>query len=333
MRAMVVHATGLAENSPLVLEEVPVPEPGAGEVRLRVSRCGVCHTDLHIVEGDLTPHLRPVIPGHQVVGYVDAVGTGVRSLKPGDRVGVPWLYSTCGKCIFCLHGQENLCERAQFTGYDVNGGYAEYMVAREEFVCALPTTFSDDNAAPLLCAGIIGYRAYRLSGARPGDRIGLYGFGASGHITLQFARHLGCEVFVFTRAEAHRQLARELGAARVAAAGEPFPGKLDSAIIFAPAGQLVIDALRALRKGGTVALAGITMSAIPQMDYADLYHERVIRSVANSTRQDAREFLDLAADVPIITEVETFALEQANEALTAMKHSKLRGAGVLTINA
>lgn len=329
---MVLHQTAAIESRPLALEQVSRPDPEAGQVRLQTSYCAVCHTDLHIVEGDLVPHLRPVIPGHQIVGYIDAVGEGVHRWKAGDRVGVPWLHSTCGKCMFCLHGQENLCDRAEFTGYDVNGGFAEYVIAEESFVYDLPSNFDDERAAPLLCAGIIGYRAFRLSGAQRGDRVGMYGFGASAHITLQIAQYLGCEVFVFTRAETHKQLARELGAHWVGAAGDQIPGKLDSAIMFAPAGPLVIDALKALRKGGTVALAGITMSAIPQMDYADLYDERVIRSVANSTRQDAREFLDLAGEVPVVTDVQTFPLEQANEAIDAMKHSRLRGAAVLKIS-
>lgn len=331
MRAMVLRENSAAENGPLSLEDIAVPEPGIGNIRIRITRCGVCHTDLHIVEGDLVPHLQPVVPGHQVVGYVDAVGEGVHRIKAGDRVGVPWLHSTCGKCKFCLTGMENLCDSAQLTGYDTNGGYAEYMVAPEDFVYEIPSTFTDDKAAPLLCAGIIGYRAYKLSGAKKSDRLGLYGFGASAHLTLQLARHLGCEVYVFTRAEAHRELARELGAHWVGAAGDAIDRQLDAAIIFAPAGQLVIEALRALRKGGTVALAGITMSPVPEINYADLYHERVIRSVANSTRQDAREFLDLAAEVPVRTEVDAFPLERANEALSAMKHSRLRGAAVLEV--
>jgi propanol-preferring alcohol dehydrogenase len=331
MRAMVLDQPGPAEQDPLAARDIAAPSPGPGEVRLRVRCCGLCHTDLHTVEGDLAlPHL-PVVPGHQIVGIVDALGPGVTAFREGDRVGVPWLYSTCGECQYCRKGLENLCENARFTGLHVNGGYAEQTVVGESFAYALPAGFSDEHAAPLLCAGIIGYRSFRLSGVRPGERLGLYGFGASAHIVIQFARHLGCEVYVFTRTESHRQLAQQLGAAWVGGAQERPPQLLDAAIIFAPAGALVIDALRALRKGGVVALAGITMSPVPQIDYADLYHERVVRSVANSTRQDAREFLQLAAAVPVRTEVEIFPLEQANQALQALKHSRIQGAGVLKI--
>jgi propanol-preferring alcohol dehydrogenase len=266
-----------------------------------------------------------------VVGIVDAVGSGVKRVHEGDRVGIAWLHSTDGTCAYCLRGQENLCDHARFTGLDVNGGYAEATVVGEDFCYPLPPAFADEHAAPLLCAGIIGYRSYRLSGARSGARLGLYGFGASAHIVLQFARHLGCEVYVFTRAEAHRQLARSLGAAWVGeSSGQP-PAPLDAAIIFAPLGALVLDALRATRKGGAVTLAGITMSAIPEMPYDLLYHERGLRSVANSTRQDAREFLELAAAVPVHTEIQTFPLAEANAALLALKYSRIAGAGVLQV--
>jgi propanol-preferring alcohol dehydrogenase len=265
------------------------------------------------------------------VGVVDACGAGVKKVKEGERVGVAWLHSTDGTCAYCQRGQENLCAQARFTGLDANGGYAEAMLAEEDYCYRLPEKFSDEHAAPLLCAGIIGYRSYRLSGARRGDRLGLYGFGASAHIVLQFARHLGNEVYVFTRAEGHRRLARELGAAWVGDAREQAPERLDAAILFAPAGALVPQALRATRAGGTVTLAGITMSAIPSLDYDLLYHERVLRSVANSTRQDAREFLELAAAVPVRTEVECFALAEANEALVALKQSRIAGAGVLQV--
>jgi propanol-preferring alcohol dehydrogenase len=319
------------DESPLVLRDVPAPTPSGSEIRVRVHCCGLCHTDLHTVEGDLNLPKLPVVPGHQIVGAVDAIGSGVKAFKEGDRVGIPWLHSTCGRCDFCRRGLENLCDSAQFTGYHVDGGYAEYTVVHESYAYPIPKVFSDENAAPLLCAGIIGYRSYRLSGIVKGQRLGLYGFGASAHLVLQLARHLGCEVYVFTRAAVHHDLAKSLGAAWVGAAEDAASGSLDAAIIFAPAGSLIPHALRALRKAGALVLAGITMSAIPQMDYSLIYHERIIRSVANSTRQDAREFLELAADVPLQTEIQVFDLEQANHALQALRSSEIRGAGVLKI--
>jgi len=296
---------------------------------VRVRCCGLCHTDLHTVEGDLQLPKLPVVPGHQIVGIVDALGPDTNIFKKGDRVGIPWLHSTDNQCDYCRRGLENLCDHAQFTGYHVDGGYAEYTVVDENYAYRIPEVFSDENAAPLLCAGIIGYRSYRLSGVRPGERLGLYGFGASAHLVLQFARHQGCEVYVFTRTATHRELAQRLAAAWVGSAEDTPPQQLDAAIIFAPAGALVPQALRVLRKAGTLALAGITMSSIPPLDYSLLYQERVIRSIANSTREDAREFLQLAAQVPLQTEVEIFELEQANQALQALKKSKIKAAGVL----
>ena len=328
---MVLQTPRPVEESPLELREMPNPTPGPGEVRVQVRCCGLCHTDLHTVEGDLPLPRVPVIPGHQIVGIVYAVGEGVRNRREGDRVGIPWLYSTDQTCDFCRRGLENLCEQARFTGYHVPGGYAEHAIVHEDYSYSIPRIFSDENAAPLLCSGIIGYRSYRLSGVRAGERLGLYGFGASAHLVLQLARHQGCEVYVFTRAQPHRDLAVKLGAAWVGAAEDTAPHQVDAAIIFAPAGALVPRALRALRKGGTLALAGITMSAIPQMDYSLLYQERVIRSVANSTRKDCRELLELAAEVPLRTEIEVFSLGQANEALQALKRSEIKGAGVLRI--
>ena len=328
---MVLDRPRPAEEAPLHLKEVPEPAPGPGEIRVRVRVCGVCHTDLHIVQGELPMHKLPVVPGHQVVGVVDAVGTGAKGFKEGDRAGVIWLHSTDGSCEYCHRNSENLCVNAQFTGYDVNGGYAESVIVPADFAYHIPQSFSDESAAPLLCAGVIGYRSLKLSGAGKSDRLGLYGFGASAHIVLQLARHMGCEVYVFTRAAAHRELATKLGAAWVGDAKDRLPHELDAAIVFAPAGPIVLDALRALRKGGTVALAGITMTPIPQMDYSLLYHERVLRSVANSTRQDARELLELAAEVPVRTAVTLYPLEEANRALDDMKHSRIEGAGVLKI--
>jgi propanol-preferring alcohol dehydrogenase len=331
MRAMVLEKPALAEQSPLSAKEITLPLPHSGQVRVQIRCCGLCHTDLHTVEGDLPLPRLPLIPGHQIVGIVDAVGGGVHALHEGNRVGIPWLYSTDGTCDYCRRGCENLCDQARFTGYHVDGGYAEYTVVPEDFAYPLPAKFSDENAAPLLCAGIIGYRSYRLSGIRPGERLGLYGFGASAHLVLQLARYEGHEVYVFTRTPAHCELAKRLGAAWVGAAEDSPPQQLHAAIIFAPAGSLVPHALRVLRKAGTLVLAGITMSPIPQLDYSSIYHERIIRTVANSTRQDAREFLELAAAVPLQTEIQIFDLEDANRALLSLKKSEIKGAGVLRI--
>jgi len=331
MRAMVLEQPAAVESAPLQARDIPEPAPGPGEIRVRVHCCGLCHTDLHTVEGELSLPKLPVVPGHQIVGKVDAVGAGVKNFRGGERVGIPWLNWTDGTCRYCRGGQENLCEHARFTGLDVNGGYAEYTVVNEAFAYPLPEQFSDANAAPLLCAGLIGYRSLRLSNVPKNGRLGLYGFGASAHVVIQVARHLGHEVYVFTRSPKHRELAMRLGAAWVGGAEEKAPGELDSAIIFAPAGPLVLDALRAIRKGGTVALAGITMSPIPAMDYSLIYYEKVLRSVANLTRQDAREFLALAAKVPVQTEVQVYPLESANQALTDLKHSRIEGAAVLQV--
>ena len=331
MRAMLLEQPRPVEKSPLRAVELEVPAPAPGQVRVRVSCCGLCHTDLHIVEGDLAAHKLPVIPGHQIVGTIDAVGRGARERHEGDRVGIPWLYSTDGECRYCRHGQENLCERGRFTGYDVNGGYAEAVTIGEDYCYPLPSGFADEHAAPLLCAGIVGYRSYRMTGVRPGDVLGLYGFGASAHIVLQVARQQGVNVFVFTRTAVHAKLAGRLGAGWIGDTKQQPPAHLDAAIVFAPAGALVPEALRAIRPGGTVVCAGITMSSIPQMDYELLYRERILRSVANSTRQDARDFLELAAQIRVQTEVQVFSLRDANLALQDLKHSLIAGAGVLKI--
>ena len=331
MRALCLNSARPIEDHPLMMVELPAPIPGPGELRLRVQACGLCRTDLHIIEGDLLLPTLPIVPGHQIVGAVDQVGEGVTRFQVGDRLGVPWLHSTCGRCAFCRRDQENLCDAARFTGYHVNGGYAEFVVVQEAFAYSLPTGISTAHAAPLLCAGVIGFRALRLSEVRPGERLGLYGFGGSAHIAIQVAVHWGCEVLVFTRSEAHRTLARQLGAHWAGRVEDDPPGRLDSAVIFAPVGGLVLDALRVLRKGGTIALAGITMSPIPELDYALLYQERTVRSVANSTRQDVRDLLRLAVDIPIHTEIQSFPLEEANHALQLLKQSQLSGAGVLTI--
>jgi len=331
MRAMVLTHPAPIEEKPLELREVPLPEPGPGEVRIRVSTCGVCHTDLHVAEGDLPLSKSPLILGHQIVGRVDALGPGTGRFAPGARVGVAWLHRTCGECRYCLRGRENLCEKALFTGYQVDGGFAEYTLAPEAFIYPIPEEFSDEEAAPLLCGGIIGYRALRLSEAQPGDALGLYGFGASAHVTIQVARHLGCEVYVFTRAEEHKRLARELGAAWVGEAQDRPPEPLNAAIVFAPAGWIVPEALKSLDKGGTVALAGIHMSPIPELEYKLLYGERTVRSVANATREDGEELLRLAAEIPVKTETEVYKLEEANEVLWRLKQRRVQGAAVLRI--
>lgn len=319
------------ETNPLEPVELPAPTPGPREVRLRVRTCGVCRTDLHIVEGELELPTLPVIPGHQIVGVVERLGEQVTQFRDGDRVGVPWLHSTCGQCAFCRRGRENLCESARFTGYHADGGYAQYVIVSEDFAYPLPRGLTDTAVAPLLCAGVIGYRALRLSDVRPGERLGLFGFGGSAHIVIQIARYWDCDVYVFTRNEEHRRLAQELGAAWVGGVQDEPPSKIQSGIVFAPAGWIVLEALRVLEKGGTLSLAGIYMSPIPEMDYNLLYHERTIRSAANSTREDVRELLRLADEVPLRTEVEVFPLDAANEALQRLKRSEISGAGVLQI--
>jgi propanol-preferring alcohol dehydrogenase len=332
MKAMLLRETKPVEERPLELVELPLPEPGPSEVRLQVQACGVCRTDLHTVEGDLDLPRLPLVPGHQIVGVVEAAGENSARFKPGQRVGVPWLYSSCGKCAFCRQGLENLCEDARFTGLHADGGYAEAMVVPQDFAYSIPNGFTDIAAAPLLCAGIIGYRALKLSGIKPGQRLGMYGFGGSAHVTIQVARHWNCEVYAFTRSEAHRKLARELGAGWTGRAEDTPPAKLHASIIFAPAGELVLEALRVLERGGTVALAGVTMTPIPEIDYDRLlYWERGVRSVANFTRQDAEELLRVAAEIPIETTVQTFPLEEANEALLALKRSEIDGTAVLVI--
>ncbi len=332
MKAMLLNAPKPVESSPLEFTDIPKPRPKKGEIRLKVSACGVCHTDLHTVEGELSLPKLPLVPGHEVVGYVDALGDGAKRFKKGDRVGAFWLYSSCGKCKFCKRGQENLCENGKFTGLHEDGGYEEYMIADENFIYKIPDNFSDENAAPLLCAGIIGYRSFVLSEVKPGERLGLFGFGASAHIVIQIALHEGCEVYVFSRSEEHRSLARKLGASWTGSATDDPPKKIDAAITFAPAGWIVKEGLRVMEKGGTLAINAIYMSPIPELDYRLIYHERKVRSVANETRKDAEELLKLAGEIPIKTEVETFDLERANHALNLLKHGKINGAGVLKLD-
>ncbi len=328
MRRMLLQETGPVDDRRLIADERDLPAPAEGEVALRVLACGVCHTDLHIVEGEVVTPL-PRVPGHQVVGTVESVGGNVQGVSVGDRVGVGWLASTCGACEQCASGRENLCEGARFTGRDVDGGYAERMVADARFVYPLPPAFSDIEAAPLLCAGIIGYRALKLSELKPGQRLGLFGFGASAHLALQVARSWDCEIYVFTRSEAHRKLARDLGAAWTGGA-EDDPGVgLDSAVSFAPAGWIVPAALERLARGGTLAVNAVHASDIPSFAYERLYWERTVRSVANFTRDDATEFLSLAADIPLEVEVEVHGLGDANDALVRLKRGDVQGAAVL----
>jgi len=331
MKACLVESPARIETKPLRLAEVPKPTPAAGEVLVKVHACGVCRTDLHVVEGELPARKSPVIPGHQVVGVVEECGPGAERFRPGARVGIAWLRRTCGVCEYCRSGRENLCERAEFTGWTADGGYAAYLAAPEDFVYALPEGFSDLHVAPLLCAGIIGFRALRLSGAQPGGSLGLYGFGAAAHLAIQVARHWKMSVYAFSRDARHRKLALDLGAVWAGDSFDEPPASLDAAVVFAPAGELAIAALRVLKRGGVVALGGIHMSPIPPMDYALLYHERVVRSVANNTRRDGEDFLRLAAEIPIHTQVREFALEEANEALNALKNDAIRGAAVLRI--
>jgi propanol-preferring alcohol dehydrogenase len=332
MKAMQLPEPAAIDQSPLVYTEVDTPEPGPGQIRLKIHTCGVCHTDLHIAEGDLDLPRRPTIPGHEIVGTVDARGEGASLHQPGDRLGVPWLYQVCHKCRYCRAGQENLCENIRFTGLHTDGGFAEYIVVDESFAYPIPATFGDAEAAPLLCAGIVGYRSLRMSRVEPGQRLGLYGFGASAHLIIQIARHWGCQVFVFTRSQHHREMARELGAAWVGGA-EDDPGALmHSSIIYAPAGWLVPEALRVLDKGGTLALGGIHMSPVPEMPYDLLWHEHTIQSIANSTRQDAIDFLRVAGEVGVESQVELYDLDQANETLQRLKRSEINGAAVLRIS-
>ena len=332
MKAMVLDHTGDVSSHPLQFRDQPIPTPQHGQVLIKVHVCGVCRTDLHVIEGELPDPALPLIPGHQTVGAVVQVGSEVSEVKEGDRVGIAWLQGTCGRCEFCASGRENLCLKATFTGYQANGGYAEYAVVPARFAYPIPPIFSDDEAAPLLCAGIIGYRALRLSGIKPGQRLGLYGFGASAHIAIQIARHWGCQVYVSSLKPEHQKLARQLGAVWVGGATEMPPEKLHGSIIFAPAGELVPAALRALDRGGTLALAGIHMSPIPSLDYdRDVFGERVIRSVTANTRQDGVDLLREAAAIPIKPRTVRFRLEEANRALQELKAGTFQGAAVLTM--
>jgi len=331
MQACILRSPAPIESNPLELVEVPKPAPTGQQVLVRVSACGICRTDLHVIEGELPPRKSPITPGHQVVGVIEAAGERAKLHPIGARVGIAWLHSTDGSCEYCGAGKENLCDHPSFTGYTVDGGYADYALAEESFVYPVPEGFADLQAAPLLCAGIIGFRSLRLSGIGHGGRLGLYGFGAAAHVAIQVARYWGAEVYACTRDERHQKLALELGAVWAGGAMAEPPQKLDSAIIFAPAGEIVPAALKALKKGGTLTLGGIHMSAIPALDYNLLYQERVVRSVANNTRQDGHDFLRVAAQIPIHTQIEVFPLREANRALNALKYDAIRGAAVLKL--
>ncbi len=334
MKAMVLEKTSSIEGKPLKMVDLAIPPPNSRQILVRISVCGICHTDIDEIEGRVKPSKLPVVPGHQIIGRVESLGSQVTRFKEGDRVGVAWIWSSCGRCVHCQEGRENLCDQFQGTGCHANGGYAEFMLVSEDFAYPIPERFSDSQAAPLLCAGAIGYRDLRLSGIKPGQTLGLYGFGASAHIVIQVAKYLGCEVFVFTRSEEHQNLAKKLGALWTGVAKDDPPKKLNCAIDFTPVGETVPEALRALEKGGRLVIAVIRKrTPIPELDYAKhLWDEKEIKSVANITRKDAQDFLSLAAQIPIIPEVQEFALSQANDALIMLKEGKIQGAGVLIID-
>ena len=331
MKAMLLERTRPVQEKPLKISDIPIPEPGPGQVLIKVKACGVCHTDLHTVEGDLPLPRLPLVPGHQVVGHIEKTGPNATRFTGDERVGVTWFFSSCGLCGFCLQARENLCGNARFTGFHEQGGYAEYLVVPEESAFPIPEAFSDIEATPLLCGGVIGFRALRLSEIKPGGSLGMYGFGNSAHVVIQIAVKRGCRVHVFTRSRNHQELARELGAVWVGTPEDLPVAPLDASIIFAPAGDIIPIALKALNKGGTLTLAGITMTRIPAMDYSLIYGERTIRSVANTTRKDAEELLVEASEIPVRTVVETFPLEDANEVLLMMKQSRLRGGAALVV--
>jgi alcohol dehydrogenase, propanol-preferring len=330
MRAMVVRRAGAIESYPLARAELPTPEPAPDEILVRVKVCGVCRTDLHVAEGDLPLKHPRTVPGHEIVGVVERCGASCTRFKPGARVGIAWLRETCGSCAYCRRGAENLCPNARFTGWDHDGGYAEWATVREAFAYPLASSLADEAIAPLLCAGIIGYRAIKRAGVRPGGTVGLYGFGGSAHIAIQVLKHWGCRVFVMSRGGKHQELAKELGADWIGEASEKPPAPLDSAILFAPAGNLVLSAMEALDRGGILSIAGIYLSPIPTLDYErHLFYEKEIRSVTANTRDDGNELLELAAAIPIRTRTVPMALQDATEALRMLKHDELKGAAVL----
>jgi alcohol dehydrogenase, propanol-preferring len=331
MRAWQVMTPGPIDNRPLVLSDIPKPDPGPGEVRVRVLACGVCRTDLHVAEGDLIPRRHRVVPGHEVVGLVDEAGRGANRFGIGERIGIAWLRQTCGECRWCLRGDENLCVSPRFTGWDADGGYAEYAVVDEDYAYRIPETFSDVEAAPLLCSGIIGYRALRRAGLPTGGRLGIYGFGGSAHLTAQVALHEGATVHVLTRSAEARQLALALGCTSAGDAYEEPPEKLDAAILFAPVGELVPIGLRALDRGGTMVIAGIHLSDIPVLQYRLLFEERQLRSVTANTRADGEQLLDLASRIPIKPATTAYPFDAADIALADLAHDRVTGATVLQV--
>lgn len=330
---MVLDNIAPIDGSPLQWREVATPAPAAGEVRLKVRVCAICRTDLHVIEGELPRQKLPIIPGHQVVGVVDAIGEGCRRLRTGQRIGVAWLRHTCGACRFCTSGRENLCESQRFTGYHADGGYAEYAVVPEDYAYEIPAGFDDLHAAPLLCSGIVGYRALKRSNLPPRGKLAIYGFGSSAHVIAQIAMHRGCRVYVVTRGEGHRRLALQMGAVWAGESPQELPEKVDSAIVFAPVGTLVPPAMEKLEKGGTMAIAGIYSTPIPELDYEKhLFFERDLRSVTANTRADGQELLEEAARIPIRPHVTTYPLADANRALQDLKHDRINGTGVLVVH-
>ncbi|MFC2035319.1 zinc-dependent alcohol dehydrogenase family protein [Chloroflexota bacterium] len=332
MKAQVLNKVALIENRPLELIDVPVPQPQSGEILVRICTCGVCHTEIDEIEGRLKPRF-PIVLGHEIVGIVVGLGSGVTKFKLQERVGIAWIHSACGACYFCNKGNENLCAEFRGTGHQANGGYAEYTVVSSDFAYLIPDRFSDSQAAPLLCAGAIGFRDLKLTGIQSGQTVGLFGFGASAHIVIQVAKYWGCQVYVFTRSEEHRNLAKELGAAWVGRAEDNPPQKVNCAIDFTPVGQTVPDALRVLEKGGRLVIAVIRKSSpIPPLDYTELlWDEKEVKSVANVTRKDVQEFLHVSTEIPIIPEVQEFKLSEANEVLLSLKRGKIQGAAVLRV--
>jgi propanol-preferring alcohol dehydrogenase len=329
---MVLEKPAPIETNPLRLMDIEPPLPASDELLVRIRVCGVCRTDLHVTEGDLLPKHRTIVPGHEIVGVVEQAGASCTRFRPGDRVGIAWLRETDGTCKFCRRERENLCPNARFTGWDHNGGYAEFATVREAYAYALPENIGDEAAAPLLCAGIIGFRAIKRANVRPGMAVGLYGFGGSAHLVLQVLKHWDCTVYVMSRAGIHRDLASDLGADWIGEASDAPPGLLDAAIMFAPAGELVPPALRALDRGGVLAVAGIYLTDIPSLNYErELFYERELRSVTANTRADGEEFLRIAGEIPIKSFTVPMALEDANRALSMLKHDELRGAAVLHV--
>ncbi|MCK4941701.1 zinc-dependent alcohol dehydrogenase family protein [candidate division WOR-3 bacterium] len=331
MKAIVLDRQEKLERKPLHLREVPTPEPGPSEVRIKVSICGACRTDLHIVEGELPAHKLPLIPGHQIVGQIDKLGDKVTKWKDGERVGVPWLHRTCGECKYCRRGQENLCDRAMFTGYDADGGFAEYTVVPEDFVYQLPENYSDLEAAPLLCAGVIGYQAFHATGLGNQGKLGLFGFGSSAHIVIQVAVHKGLEVYVVSRTDKELELARKLGAKWAGHIDDDMGILLDAGIVFAPSGELLVKSLTKLDKGGRIVSAGIYTTPLPGFDYSLIYPEKCLTSIAHTTRDNVRAFLKVAAEFKIETQINVYTLEEVNEALLNIKNSKVSGSTVIKI--